>query len=80
MSVEQDRLEQADAFVRKEFGGFVGAKLVLIRGAKQVELDDMYWDDYHPTIVMFFDNGLSLTVSQDEEGNGPGFLFSGEWS
>ena len=76
----QTRLEQADEFVRLEFSEFVGRKLLGIRGAKQAELDELGWDEYHPTIIMFFEGGLSLTVSQDEEGNGPGALFTGEWS
>jgi len=76
----QTRLEQADQFIREEFSNFVGKKLLGIRGASQDELIDLGWDSFHPTIIMFFEGGLSLTVSQDEEGNGPGALFTGEWS
>ena len=77
---QQTRLEQADEHVREEFSSFVGARLLQIRGAKREELDELGWDEWHPTVVMLFDNGLSLIVSQDEEGNGPGALFAGEWS
>lgn len=75
----ETRLQQADRWVREEFKDLVGAKLVLVRGAYKEELDELAWDEYHPAIVMLFDNGRSLIVSQDEEGNGPGALILGEW-
>ena len=75
---QQTRLEQVDAYIKEEYAEFAGKKLLCIRVANQAELDEMGWDEYHPTIIMLFEGGLSLTVSQDEEGNGPGFLFIGE--
>jgi len=78
--MSNSRLEQADAFVREEYAQLAGKKLLLIRGAKQAELDELGWDEYCPTIVMLFEGGFSLIVSQDEEGNGPGSLFIGEWA
>lgn len=69
---------QLTAHLNKEWGQLVGAKLVSIRSATQDEAEEMMgWDynDNHAVPILEFDNGFSLILSQDEEGNGAGFAF-----
>ena len=69
---------QLTEYLNKEWGQLVGAKLVSIRSATEEEAEDlMGWDfsNHHAVPILGFDNGLSLILSQDEEGNGAGFAF-----
>ena len=69
---------QLTEFLNKEWGQLVGAKLVSIRSATEDEAEDlMSWEfsNHHAIPILEFDNGLSLILSQDEEGNGAGFAF-----
>ena len=69
---------QLTEYLNKEWGQLVGAKLVSIRSATEDEAEDlMGWDfnNNHAIPILEFDNGLSLILSQDEEGNGAGFAF-----
>jgi hypothetical protein len=52
----------------------MGRKVVHVRYLEQEEMDDLDW--YGSTLVITFDNGLSIFASQDDEGNGPGALFT----
>jgi hypothetical protein len=69
---------QLTEYLNKEWGQLVGAKLVSIRSATEDEAEDlMGWEfsNHHAIPILEFDNGLSLILSQDEEGNGAGFAF-----
>ena len=52
---------------------FVGHKIVAIRNATIEEQKQLGW--IKTSIVIVLDNGIKLTPSQDEEGNGPGTIF-----
>jgi hypothetical protein len=69
---------QLTEYLNKEWGQLVGAKLISIRNATEDEADEMMgWEfsNHNPTPILGFDNGLSLILSQDPEGNGAGFAF-----
>jgi hypothetical protein len=69
---------QLTEYLNKEWGQLVGAKLISIRNATEDEAQDlMGWEfsNHNPMPILGFDNGLSLILSQDPEGNGAGFAF-----
>lgn len=69
---------QLTEYLNKEWGQLVGAKLLSIRSATEDEAEDlMGWEfnNHNPIPILEFDNGLSLILSQDPEGNGAGFAF-----
>jgi len=54
-----------------------GKKIVEARYLTPEEADKTFgW--YQRGIVIFFDDGTDMVVSQDDEGNGPGSLFVGD--
>jgi hypothetical protein len=69
---------QLTGYLNKEWGKLVGARLISIRSATEEEAEDlMGWEfsNHHAIPILEFDNGRSLILSQDEEGNGAGFAF-----
>ncbi len=50
----------------------VGCKIVGASYTTEEEMRDLIWDV--AGLVIELDNGTSLTVCQDDEGNGPGAL------
>lgn len=53
---------------------FAGRKIVEIRWLNRAERDDMGW--YASSPVLILDNGDAIFASADDEGNGPGALFT----
>ena len=51
----------------------IGRTIVSVRALTKEELDEMDWYGFAPVLVL--DDGTEVTVSQDDEGNGPGRLF-----
>lgn len=51
-----------------------GRKIVDVRYLTDKEMDGLGWDQ--SAIVIKLDNGELLWASQDDEGNGPGALFT----
>ena len=60
----------------KATGVFKGKEIKEIRYTTDKEMEAMLW--YQAGPVIEFTDGTSLTVSQDDEGNGPGALFSSD--
>ena len=57
--------------------GLVGRKIVSVRHISKPELDFEGWEEYNvPTTIIELDDGTLIYPSQDEEGNGPGVLFT----
>jgi len=52
----------------------VGRKIILTRYLTNEEIIDLGWDQ--KAIVIFLDDGTYLFPSRDDEGNGPGALFT----
>ena len=68
----------------KEYGSFIGKMVHTIRPLKESEIEDLGWNGLIgfndiPMVIIFHD-GQALIPSQDPEGNGPGFLFTGDLS
>lgn len=59
----------------------VGERIKAVRPLTETELDELGWDDRGrpKPLAIDLDNGLTLIVSCDYEGNGPGVLF-GQYS
>lgn len=55
------------------FKELIGRTITDVRDLTQDEKDEMDW--YGECPVLILDNGQEVTISQDPEGNGPGFLF-----
>ena len=50
----------------------IGRKIVGVRATTKQERDDSDW--YGDGLILTLDDGTLLSVDQDEEGNGPGFM------
>lgn len=70
-------MSDLNKYLEKEWGSLIGATLVKIRNATAEEATELGWDisDHEPIPFLEFDNGEGLCLSQDPEGNGPGFAF-----
>jgi hypothetical protein len=51
-----------------------GRRIVGVRYLTATEVEDYAWDSRG--LVLFLDNGTELVVSADDEGNGPGAIFT----
>ena len=66
-----------ETYINDEFGQMVGKTVIGVRTLSAEELEDLYWDDIHPAMVIIFNDGSCAIPSCDPEGNGPGHLFMG---
>ena len=64
-------------YLEKEWGSLIGATLIKVRNATAEEAEELGWEvsAHEPIPFLEFDNGEGLCLSQDPEGNGPGFAF-----
>ena len=53
----------------------VGRKIVAVRYMSEAEVDGLQWYG-RAAVVIQLDNGVILFPSQDDEGNGPGAVFT----
>jgi hypothetical protein len=62
------------AYVEKELKKLIGGKVIAVGAVLE---DDLGWPEVWPVFHLLLPNGekLAITVSRDEEGNGPGHLF-----
>ena len=66
-------------YVDREFGSLVGKTVASIRSMSNRELDEMMWYAGEIGVVLEFTDGTYLILSKDEEGNGAGFGFLGNY-
>lgn len=52
----------------------VGKKIVSVEYMNTADLEELDW--YRASLVITLDDGTSIYPSQDDEGNGPGSLFT----
>lgn len=67
--------------IDNEFGHLVGKTVAAVRPLTIGEAAMLYWpnpSEWSPSLVMVFTDGTAAIVSQDPEGNGPGWLLLGE--
>lgn len=65
----------------REYGTFIGRTIKEIRPLTQLEIKDLAWDygrNDWPAFVIIMDDGQAFIPSSDPEGNGPGFLITGD--
>lgn len=69
------------AYIQREYGSIVGAKIVGVRPLTESEVEGMGWDgaSYDVAFVILLDNGQALIPSMDPEGNGAGHVFVERW-
>jgi hypothetical protein len=65
-----------------EYGDFIGKRLIGVRPLMGEELAELGWEWAREgeAFVLMFHDGSCLIPSQDPEGNGPGFLLTGDLS
>jgi len=76
-----DERKQMDkqAYVDREFGSLIGKTVASIRTMSDTELEEMMWYQGEIGVVVEFTDGTYLILSKDEEGNGAGFGFLGNY-
>jgi hypothetical protein len=84
LTIEESKLfDERNRILIREYSTFVGKKIQTIRPLTKAECEDLAWeyDDRYqdfPAFVIIFDDGQALIPSRDPEGNGPGFLITGD--
>ena len=65
-------------FIKNEFGWMEGKTLAKVRKMNASEARLFYWQigRYQVALVVEFTDGTAFVPSQDEEGNGTGYLMS----
>lgn len=79
---EAKEFEKNRQVIMRDYAGFIGATIKEIRPLTKTEMEDLAWDyngwgDY-PGFVIIFEDGQAFIPSRDPEGNGPGFLITGD--
>ena len=70
------KYEKWEDWASKYYGQLVGYTIKEFKIEDNSEVDDGYTDDQFPVFVLSKGKAeLKISVSQDEEGNGSGFLF-----
>jgi hypothetical protein len=72
------RITAQQTYVEKELNSLIGGKIIAI--AAVIDNSDEEWPEVWPVLNLLLPNGktLEVSVSSDEEGNGPGHLFIDE--
>ncbi len=65
-----------DKWAKKAHLFLVGKKIAQVRYLYSGELQEMGWNE--GSLVIIFDDGSYIFASQDDEGNGPGALFTSD--
>jgi hypothetical protein len=66
-------------YLDREFGSLAGKTVSAVRAMSDREVAEMLWYDGEVGIVLEFTDGTYLILSKDEEGNGAGFGFLGNY-
>ncbi len=68
--------KQITEYVTREFGELKGKTVKTVRPLTDAECNDLYWSSggYDVAVAIIFTDGSAAVVSQDPEGNGPGWL------
>lgn len=72
-------MQRKQDYLDREFGSLVGKTVSGIRAMSDRELDEMMWYKGEVGVVLEFTDGTYLILSKDEEGNGAGFGFLGNY-
>lgn len=72
--MNKEKLKLKVQWGKKARDALKGKTIVDVRYLKGTEQQDFGWDS--SSIVLFLDDGQHLLVSMDDEGNGPGSLFT----
>lgn len=73
-------ITQKNGYVTREYGSLVGKTVSGVRAMTDTELSEFLWYDGEVGIVIEFTDGSFAIVSKDDEGNGAGALFLGEYA
>jgi hypothetical protein len=73
-------MEYKEKFVDLAYGSLVGKTVSAVRALTDTEIDEMLWFRGEVGIVVEFTDGSFAIVSKDDEGNGAGSLFLGEYA
>lgn len=66
-------------YLDREFGSLAGKTVSGVRAMSDREIAEMLWYDGEVGIVLEFTDGTYLILSKDEEGNGAGYAFLGNY-
>ena len=71
---------KAAEFYKRYYGQLEGARIVSFKGMASGFGEDV-WDTTFPVFSVRLANGklIKIEISQDEEGNGGGFIFGLDW-
>lgn len=72
-------LQRKQDYLDREFGSLVGKTVSAVKAMSNDELDEMMWGEHEVGIVIEFTDDTYLILSRDEEGNGAGYGFLGEY-
>jgi hypothetical protein len=68
------------AYIDREYGSLVGKTVSAVRAMTDTELAEFLWYEGEVGIAVGFTDGSFAIVSKDDEGNGAGSLFLGEYA
>jgi hypothetical protein len=75
---ERKKMDKQE-YVDRTFGSLVGKTVASIRTMSDTELEQILWYEGEIGVVVEFTDGTYLILSKDEEGNGAGFGFVGDY-
>jgi hypothetical protein len=73
-------MEYKEKFVNLAYGSLVGKTVSAVRAMTDIELAEFLWYEGEVGIAVEFTDGSFAIVSKDDEGNGAGSLFLGEYA
>ena len=66
-------------YIQTEFGSLVGKTIKRVRALTDAELDEFMWYQGEIAPILEFTDGTFAIVSRDDEGNGAGTLWLGQY-
>jgi hypothetical protein len=72
--------EQKQNYLNLAYGSLVGKTVSAVRAMTDTEMTEFLWHKGEVGIAVEFTDGSFAIVSKDDEGNGAGSLFLGEYA
>ena len=69
-----------NAYLKREYGSLIGKTVSGVRALTDKELTEFMWHEGEIAVVLEFTDKTFAIVVQDDEGNGAGSLWLGEYA
>jgi hypothetical protein len=73
-------IAEKNGYIQREYGSLIGKTISGVRALTEKELAEFMWHDGEIAVVLEFTDKTFAIVIQDDEGNGAGSLWLGQYA